>query len=494
MAYKKYIKKNGKLYGPYVYESKRVDGKVVSEYKGSAKSVKLPKIKPHHYRKIFFILLLLFFIGVLVQFLFIFPNVNKLSGKIIFEVDSSYKSGNPIDGIIKLSLFEGEFLPAYSKIVFKNSGNSYEFNLNEIISDPTLQGEYYLFGGNIEGQGEGYGIEGKNIIYPELDFTLELYQVDNSVDDTEEVILEEDEFLDDDLNEIVGEPSGITGNSIKKSRNTFGSLFGITGMVSMELKNEIAGKVSKDKPFTYELREGERVELKYKSVYLGEEALSDDEVSLNIRDGVLEVSTDYVVVKKGYGSEYIGDKKKTLIIDLSELNLVLEEGDLDIELTYEDEKIVSIHTSIVNNGKISEKIEKTPEEQENQEEIQDSEEDDLNEIIEDEETDEEEVIDSSIWGISDFLSESEREILLNEFGKIQLKNANAEMFKGRLVVGYEIGEYYIEYTYDTSLNDDILEVQMERDRIRFLKDVANSISTKNALSLPVNEFQENYDF
>lgn len=34
MAYKKYIKKGGKIYGPYTYHSKRVDGKVVSEYQG----------------------------------------------------------------------------------------------------------------------------------------------------------------------------------------------------------------------------------------------------------------------------------------------------------------------------------------------------------------------------------------------------------------------------------------------------------------------------
>lgn len=32
MAYKRYITRNGKRYGPYYYESKRVNGKVVSTY------------------------------------------------------------------------------------------------------------------------------------------------------------------------------------------------------------------------------------------------------------------------------------------------------------------------------------------------------------------------------------------------------------------------------------------------------------------------------
>ena len=34
MAYKRYIKKNGKLYGPYTYHSHKENGKVISEYLG----------------------------------------------------------------------------------------------------------------------------------------------------------------------------------------------------------------------------------------------------------------------------------------------------------------------------------------------------------------------------------------------------------------------------------------------------------------------------
>jgi hypothetical protein len=35
MAYKKYIERGGKIYGPYIYHSKRIDGKVVSQYHGT---------------------------------------------------------------------------------------------------------------------------------------------------------------------------------------------------------------------------------------------------------------------------------------------------------------------------------------------------------------------------------------------------------------------------------------------------------------------------
>ena len=43
MAYKKYIKRNGKLYGPYIYHSRRVNGKVVSEYQGTVKKIDYKK-------------------------------------------------------------------------------------------------------------------------------------------------------------------------------------------------------------------------------------------------------------------------------------------------------------------------------------------------------------------------------------------------------------------------------------------------------------------
>ena len=34
MAFKRYIKRNGKIYGPYIYHNRKIDGKVVSEYRG----------------------------------------------------------------------------------------------------------------------------------------------------------------------------------------------------------------------------------------------------------------------------------------------------------------------------------------------------------------------------------------------------------------------------------------------------------------------------
>ena len=35
MVYKKYIKRGGKVYGPYLYKSIKKDGKVITEYLGT---------------------------------------------------------------------------------------------------------------------------------------------------------------------------------------------------------------------------------------------------------------------------------------------------------------------------------------------------------------------------------------------------------------------------------------------------------------------------
>ena len=44
MAYKRYIKRGGKVYGPYIYKSRKENGKVISEYVGRGKLNSMPQI------------------------------------------------------------------------------------------------------------------------------------------------------------------------------------------------------------------------------------------------------------------------------------------------------------------------------------------------------------------------------------------------------------------------------------------------------------------
>ena len=74
MVYKKYIEKDGKIYGPYVYHSRRINGKIVSEYCGHGKASNKK-------------LLVFVFIGLILLLLlssfFIFKN--KFTGKVVSE-------------------------------------------------------------------------------------------------------------------------------------------------------------------------------------------------------------------------------------------------------------------------------------------------------------------------------------------------------------------------------------------------------------------------
>ena len=47
MVYEKYIKKKGKIYGPYLYESKKVNGKVITIYHGKKPKSFIEKIKEY---------------------------------------------------------------------------------------------------------------------------------------------------------------------------------------------------------------------------------------------------------------------------------------------------------------------------------------------------------------------------------------------------------------------------------------------------------------
>src|SRR3990167_6878786 len=102
MAYKKYIKRNGKLYGPYIYHSRRVGDKVISEYRGNEKKF--------DYKKFIFIFLgLVLAVGI---FYGIVSNRENLTGNVVLE--STYEETpqlRQLEGVLNISLKQGEFLP-----------------------------------------------------------------------------------------------------------------------------------------------------------------------------------------------------------------------------------------------------------------------------------------------------------------------------------------------------------------------------------------------
>jgi hypothetical protein len=550
MAYKKYINRNGKFYGPYEYQSKRVNGKVITEYHGSKKS-----------NKLMISLLLLGAIAVIIAFIFIFNNSGKtnkdISGQSILEMNANYKQGEILNGKLEIILNKGELIPGDSKIVFENSGNIYEFNLNEIASEQTVQGDFYVEGKEIYGFGEGYGEEGNPIVYPDVFFNMNIYseqgttesseELNEEVLDTtnesaseetnneepieenntettqeeipaetneinEEVVEEETQTTEETISETSEEipeetqtteeiptetspveSAPITGDSVK------GGIFsrlGPTGRATLELKNEINGVVSKDKEFVYELNSGETAEIVPLSVRTSSKTLEDNAVKLKIENNLVSATTDYSEKgEKGFGKDFVEDSTYTILIELDKLNLNLEKGDLIVKIVYSDEEILYLN-AILDEEVVVEEPDEIIEEKLNISE------DNLNESVNVSYQNLNESLNVSINKTREIISESiieeltipEKAALLSAFGNTPVSVVKSELFNGRIIIGYKLGNYEIEYSYDSSLNKDMLEREMEKDRIKWLKDISKSLLEKESLRENISDFNLSYKF
>jgi len=536
MVYKKYIKRNGRLYGPYIYHSKRVDGKVVSEYRGQ-------KDFSEHKKFIWIFLGVVLLLGLVYGF----STLNKgFSGMAVFDMDANYMEGQSLNGLLAFSLQEGELLPASTKVIFENFGQVYRFDLSEIVSDDLVNGNYYVKGKSFSEQGWGYGVQGVKNIYPELTFTLDVYstqtgpvsqevlgnaleenlediqveesgteivnetsenntnieetvyenntnveknetipiiednfnksqenidiipeEIINETPENEDVVSEsEPEVLEETIEEttetepeVVQEESESTGASItggvigtifKGVSNFFLSLTP-TGKVTdgeiVEVK-KIHGVVSGENSFEYNLEVGQSARILSGTVKVEGEKISDNNLKLEVDGNKVIVTTNYAKVERGFGSEYVGGDSKQVYINLTQLGLVFEPGELKTKLVYGDEEIVSMR-AYLSDGKI---------------------------IFGDKVV--EEVPETEIF-VEGVLTDEERAILLKEFGNAPVSATKMEVFNGRLIVRFELEDNWIEYSYDYAGEvTPELEVEIEADRITWLKDIARKLSNE----------------
>ena len=122
MVHKKYITRNGKTYGPYLYESYRENGKVKKRY------IKAPLDKKSSRVTGF---LLIFSLIIAIGFL----SVGNFTGNSILDVGNVYSTDGFLDGVLTIDLKSGEFLPADSVLGIVFSNSNYEFILSDIISN-----------------------------------------------------------------------------------------------------------------------------------------------------------------------------------------------------------------------------------------------------------------------------------------------------------------------------------------------------------------------
>lgn len=421
MAYKKYIKKNGKIYGPYIYHSKRVDGKVVTEYKGPSSGPGLDSKKILPFLGIFIAILVLAF----AMYVFINPDNRGLTGFSVLDLNANYQPGENLQGKLDVTLKEGELIPATSDIVFETQDNTYQYTLRDILSENEnlVQGDFYVEGSNLSGEGIGYGFSGEKVIYPNVSFIL-----------------------------LINTPS---------ENNTL-------------IETEVNGNVSANNTFEYTLQENQMAEIKSLSVSSEGESLSQDVLDMEILNNTLIISTNYSSLEEGFGEEYGGNSTRDISIDLSSLNLSLNEGNLSVRLEYLGNDLVSLNTNI-EAGEVSAEAPKNT-----------SQTSETNQLpIEEENID-----------IQEFsqLTQQERNALENEFGNITLEATEAFTNNGFITVRYQLGDYWVEHSYSSDLDNQTLRNLMEEDRVKWLKDIASNLLNGESSETSLANLTGTYDF
>src|SRR3989344_3580301 len=180
MVYKKFIKRGGKLYGPYVYRSRRENGVVVTEYQGKS-FLNRKKIAAFFITPILVLLLAFFFFS-------IFSDSN-LTGRVNLQFSEDSLSPDIRNGLLQLSIQEGELIPADTIVVVQQSEREQTFQLSDLVGEDYILGTFYADGVDLEGEGYGYGIIGEKVSYPEVQFILDLTPiVEEVIDESEEII------------------------------------------------------------------------------------------------------------------------------------------------------------------------------------------------------------------------------------------------------------------------------------------------------------------
>ena len=501
MTYEKFIKKNGKTYGPYLYESKRVDGKVISEYHGYSEK--------KSYKKFFLIFFSILIVCAFIAGFFILKP--SLQGKVVLSLQGYYEKNIGFNGAILLNLKQGELIPADSVLSVENNGNINTYVLSDLLQQPTESGNYYLENKNLNGSGLGYGVAGEKINYPEVYFKFNIIAENqtNSNNETtqpnETIITEvsnsdlvpsvnesidssnENSNFSSETTEPVQQQAEVPAAENSESTSSVGvvaNFFGFfqriflslnpTGKPTFNIIDEIQGSVSYNNPFKYNLKEGESVEIIPDSVRTESNTLSPGVLNVKIENSELIITTDYFETSNGFGENYISSTQEILPINISSLNSVLDKGDLKITLTYNNQELASYSVKISENLNIREPINET-----------------LNKTINIKQKINITLNETTLYVNN--LTDEEKQILIDNFGNATVISSS-KVFKDRVIVTFSIGTYSSEYSHDFNLPDNTIKSLIDVDRINWLKDLAKSLSFENTQYQNLNKFNEQFSF
>ena len=340
MVHKKYIKRNGKSFGPYYYENYRDENGITrTKYHGleHPDKSKTPRVNLK--------LLAFIFLGIVIVSGFLFYNSfeTKITTEAILELGSS----NPELGILgnlNLVLNSGEFIPAETQVIITNNNQTYIYSLSDLISTIPGQGEISLSGTSFSGNVLGFATE-RN--FPKVFFELEVFN-ENSVfartgkgsgEIKPEKIIEQAEkeanksatkeeeeaaknATKDNKTGDGGPPGGQGGGP---TGNVIGIFWGLKDSIQTGKGRTVQGEVSFGEEFVHQVKRNDVAGLVEGSVRTSEKPLKDFVLNLDFDE-----QTNEVIVTTDY-SENVG---KTYQLDTTNFSDLLVSGDIKIELIY----------------------------------------------------------------------------------------------------------------------------------------------------------------
>ena len=536
MAYKKYIRRGGKTYGPYLYHSRRENGQVITEYHGKESNKK------------FFKIFLFAFVGlfVLAGLYSILSNLSfQSTGLASLQLATNYKPNENVDGVLRLSLLKGELIPESTSVVIDIAGEEKNYSLIELISEEGVQGNYYVKDSKISGTGLGYGSQGAKYSDPEVDFKLSVVDVSETssetipsettetpTESTESNVSESETPQSEETPSITNEtsaetssetptinggtsetpteestetpmmgetnptittpnqleppldtqdnnlpsessrpPQGTTSETptetptetIEPSAGnavTGGIIKFFTGLASLDFAKEeingiVDGKVVYGESVEYNIPEGKTAVLIEGSVYSEGEKIDDSYVDISVSNGVAIVSTNYRKAEYGFGEGYVGSEKVYYDINLSKLDLTAKEGKMNIKLVFDSSVIVETNSDLAVSVEELNATEK-------------------NASIGAEPF---KLEDSSVYDLTD----DEIKLLTEKAGTISVNTTKSEILNGRLVLKYELGDYWTEFSYDYEgdISKNLLD-KIELERKYWLKNLAKELSKETS--------------
>jgi len=535
MAYKKYIKRGGKLYGPYIYHSKRIDGKVVSEYHGPKKL---------DYKKFVFVGLGLIFLFVII-YLIASGHGRTGTGNVIWDLNANYQQGQPLSGKLSLSLQQGELLPSTSKVVFDNNGQVSEYALQDLVTDSTSEGIFYISGSSLSGEGTGYGIAGQKKVFPDVMFTLNVLSesqntpVQDSSDSSGSSSSSDPSFTETPVettattteDSIVDTDTEDVTDSSTESTTSSDSL----GVVSTETNSDSSSSLSSSENSESAVPESQG------SSDAGTEATTDTSAPLtgNVVSGIFGgianfflglTPTGNAVIEYqneiqgsvSSGESFTYDLQPGQRVELQPLSVfsgLKQLSDNKVHLDVIGNQVI-ITTDYVetsdgfgrdylggNKKNIAVDLDKVgfvPEEgnlrislvSQGKEIIS------VDTVLQGEgsvsanKTIENPVVETTVSATQNEsneilqapiqinqpliqnveLTSEEKDVLSSEFGNSSVSIGEAKIKNGFIVVRYELGNYWIENSYPESLDNETLQKLMQQDRIKWLKDLAKKFS------------------